>query len=439
MISKKILITDKAILNRVLYWLNFQPSIYNPTIKTIIRNGAIFGIELTPPKEKLDFISETNNTLLYYYINNNLENLPSIPKQAGVVQPIESTDTSFNFDTSNVRGAQSVIIGGPKLPIITNIADPITVSKSTSKFITGKIVIDNELDAPCDCITCYGICCRPSGLYEANISFIGNITDHSIECDSELSIYYHRLNNAIDAVAETNIIEWFKNNGWLNVNLNQISPELIGCDFQAAYNITATCYGDLNYDTGYEIIPLSSGQANITWNENILYACDSNSKDRIFDENLTQNECEDIGGNWLPYCSSNSCEIQAITNITFNNNGLSFDISNVILPSGSQDLNIIPVLSDIDTTTYENKIGFNVSVGNLEPSSTGNIIIPITSCDTNYSSEYVQFSPSPSEIMIITNVTLNTSDNPGLVFNVISVTGTIDSTEQKTIPISSCN
>lgn len=438
---KKNLITDKIVLNRILYWLNFQPSIYNPTVRTIVRNGALFGIELTTPKEKLEFINETNNTLLYYYYNNNLNNLPASPKEtiAKNLKTVQLFDLD-TIDSSNNRYSQPVTFKTPQKPLRFNLKNNNNfISNEIEPRITiGQIVIDNTLETTCDCETCYGICCRPSGVHETRITITGNITNELIECDDEFSIYYHKLNNAIDAISEMDIMSWLKDNGWINVNLNETTAQ-INCVSDASYNVTATCYGDLDYDNPYNMIPLSSGQAEISWNSGLLYACNNNSEYRIFDEDLTQNECENIGGNWLQYCASDNCEIQAITNIALDNSGIYFDVSNVILPTGSKDLNIISILSDIDLTTKPNKIGFNVGVGNFEPTSTGNIIIPITGCDINYSSEYVQFSPAPSEIMIITNVALNTSDNPGLVFDVISVTGTINSTQQKIIPISSCN
>ena len=446
MISKKILITDKTVLNRILYWLNFQPSIYNPTVRTIIRNGAIFGIELTPPKEKLDFINETNNVLFYFYKNNDLENLPKTPTQTGAEQPKTSYDNTnfFNFDTSNVRGSQSVTTSGPQKPTTSNIVVPSSISENltTTNLVFGSTQTDESGETPCDCEDCYGICCRPSGVSYKDVVFTGLVTDLVVDatgCDNNYELYLHKYNNALIAKNNSNIINMMNNNGWkvfLEEDLN-LSEEP-SCDKEAELKITFACYGEID-PTGTISNIDSTDYASVSYPDGSFNVCNCGSGDRIFDEELTKADCENMCGNWLPYCLTSNCEIQAITNVTFNNNGLNFDISKVILQPGSQDLNIIPVLNDIDITTYENKIGFNVGVGNLEPSSTGNIIIPITNCDTNYSSEYVQFSPPPSEIMIITNVVLNTSDNPGLVFEAISVTGTIDSTEQKTIPISSCN
>lgn len=433
-----IKITDKATINRVLYWLNYRPSTYNPTVKTSVQNGAIVSVTLTAPKYTPQFYTETDDVLLNYYLNNNINNLPPTPKESTPKNLKTTKLLNLNeIDHSNHRYRQQAIFAGPQKTISFNLKNKNNTifSSLLSQTSIGTIVTQSSLSMPCDCETCYGVCCRPSGINDIEIIFTGNITDPSIECDDIFSIHYHKANNALDAIAETNIASWLSDNGWVNITTNDTSS-VPSCVSSASFKVSARCYGDLDYTSQFNMPPLSSGQAEISWNNNIC-ACIGNG-DRVFDENITQNICEDIGGTWFPLCASDSCEIQAITNVTLSENNLSFDISTVVLPTGSKDLDIIPILIDIDNT-YNNKIGFNVGIGNLNASSSGQIIIPITGCDNANNSELVQFSPQPSEIMIITNVSLNTTNNPGLIFDVISVSGTIDNTVQKNISLQACN
>jgi len=372
---------------------------------------------------------------LYFYLNNDINNIPATPKESipKKFKNIKQLDLN-KIDHSNNKYRQQVIFAGPQKTTSFNLKNNTnTISQSiVSPLSIGNIVTQSSLSTPCDCETCYGVCCRPSGINDIEVIFTGNVTDPMIECDNIFSIHYHKANNALDAIDESNLITWLNNNGWVNISINE-TPSIPSCASSPSFKVSARCYGDLDYTSQFNMMPLSSGQAEIDGVDNI-YACIGDG-DRVFDENLTQNICEDIGGTWFPICLSDPCEIQAITNITMNNSNLSFDVSTVTLPTGSKDINIMPILIDIDTS-HNNKIGFNVGVGNIVPASTGQIIIPITGCDTYSNNELVQFSPSPPEIIIITNVALN---NTGLTFDAISISGIINNTTQKNISLQSCN